>query len=146
MIVLHTDVVSEAMKPEPNPAVLAWLNGQAAETLYITSVTLAELLFGIQALPQGRRRDLLDGALNALLDLFRDRVLPFDTEAARCYAELAVAATNGGVASRRRMAKSPPSPHREASSWRHAIPHPSRRLGWRSSIRGTDRKPKCLQR
>jgi len=96
MIVLDTNVVSEAMKPAPNAAVVAWLNDQAAETLYITSVTLAELLFGIQALPQGRRRDLLDGALNALLELFRDRVLPFDTEAARCYAELAVTARNGG--------------------------------------------------
>jgi predicted nucleic acid-binding protein len=96
MIVLDTNVVSEAMKPEPNPAVLAWLNDQAAETLYISSVTLAELLFGIQALPRGRRRDQLDGALNALLELFRDRVLSFDTEAARCYAELAVAARNGG--------------------------------------------------
>ena len=95
MIVLDTNV-SEAMKPEPNPAVLAWLNDQAAEPLYISSVTLAELLFGIQALPRGRRRDQLDGTLNALLELFRDRVLSFDTEAARCYAELAVAARNGG--------------------------------------------------
>jgi predicted nucleic acid-binding protein len=96
MIVLDTNVVSEAMKPEPNPAVRAWLNDQAAETLYISSVTLAELLFGIQALPQGRRRDLLDSALNDLLELFRDRVLPFDTDAARHYAELAVAARKGG--------------------------------------------------
>jgi predicted nucleic acid-binding protein len=96
MIVLDTNVVSEAMKPEPNPAGRAWLNDQAAETLYISSVTLAELLFGIQALPQGRRRDLLDSALNDLLELFRDRVLPFDTDAARHYAELAVAARKGG--------------------------------------------------
>lgn len=96
MIVLDTNVVSEAMKPEPSPAVRAWLNDQAAETLYISSVTLAELLFGIQALPQGRRRDLLDSALNDLLELFKGRVLPFDTEAARCYAELAVAARKGG--------------------------------------------------
>lgn len=72
MIVLDTNV-SEAMKPEPNPAVLACLNDQAAETLYISSVTLAELLFGIQALPRGRRRDQLDGALNALLELFSAR-------------------------------------------------------------------------
>jgi predicted nucleic acid-binding protein len=51
MIVLDTNVVSEAMKPEPHPAVRAWLNDQAAETLYLSSVTLAELLFGIGALP-----------------------------------------------------------------------------------------------
>jgi toxin FitB len=53
MIVLDTNVVSEAMKPEPNPSVLAWLNAQVAETLFLSSVTLAELLFGIASLPDG---------------------------------------------------------------------------------------------
>src|SRR5690606_7892805 len=60
------------------------------------SVTLAELLFGIQALPQGRRRDLLDSALSDLRELFKGRVLAFDTEAARHYAELAMAARKRG--------------------------------------------------
>ena len=96
MIVLDTNVVSEAMKPEPHPAVRAWLNDQAAETLYLTSVTLAELLFGIKALPAGKRKDLLTQALDGLLALFRGRVLPFDTDAARCYADLAVAARSSG--------------------------------------------------
>jgi toxin FitB len=96
MIVLDTNVVSEAMKPEPHPAVRAWLNDQAAETLYLSSVTLAELLFGIAALPAGHRKDMLAQALDGLLELFRDRVLPFDTDAARCYAELAVTAKLGG--------------------------------------------------
>lgn len=96
MIVLDTNVVSEAMKPEPHPAVMAWLNAQAAPTLYLSSVTLAELLFGIAALPSGRRKDLLSHALDGLLRLFRDRVLPFDTDAARHYAELAVTARAGG--------------------------------------------------
>ncbi len=96
MIVLDTNVVSEAMKPEPHPAVRAWLNDQAAETLYVSSVTLAELLFGIAALPAGKRKDMLARALDGLLGLFRDRVLPFDTDAARHYAELAVTAKTGG--------------------------------------------------
>lgn len=96
MIVLDTNVVSEAMKPEPHPAVRAWLNEQVAETLYVSSVTLAELLFGIGALPAGRRRDGLTQALDGVLGLFRDRVLPFDTEAARCYAALAVSARSAG--------------------------------------------------
>lgn len=96
MIVLDTNVVSEAMKPEPHPAVRAWLNEQVAETLYLSSVTLAELLFGIGALPAGRRRDGLAQALDGVLGLFRDRVLPFDTEAARCYASLAVSARSAG--------------------------------------------------
>ena len=55
MIVLDTNVVSEAMKPEPDPAVRDWLDEQVAETLYISSVTVAELLFGIGAMPEGRR-------------------------------------------------------------------------------------------
>ena len=96
MIVLDTNVVSEAMKPEPHPAVRAWLNDQAAETLYLSSVTLAELLFGIAALPAGKRKDMLAQTLDGLLGLFRDRVLPFDTDAARHYATLAVTARTGG--------------------------------------------------
>ena len=95
MIVLDTNVVSEAMKPEPDAAVRAWLNEQAAETLYLSSVTLAELLFGIGALPAGKRKSMLDRALTGLLELFKDRVLPFDTKAARHYADLAVTARNG---------------------------------------------------
>ena len=96
MIVLDTNVVSEAMKSEPNASVMAWLNEQAAETLYLSSVTLAELLFGIRALPAGNRKNMLDSALVELLELFMDRVLPFDTDAARRYADLAVTARNGG--------------------------------------------------
>lgn len=96
MIVLDTNVVSEAMKPEPEPVVRAWLNDQAAETLYLTSVTLAELLFGIGALPAGQRRDRLARALDGLLGLFKGRVLPFDAEAASHYARLAVQARSAG--------------------------------------------------
>lgn len=96
MIVLDTNVVSEAMKPEPHPAVRAWLNDQAAETLYLSSITLAELLFGIGTLPAGRRKDRLAEALDGLLGLFRDRVLPFDMNAARHYAGLAATAKAAG--------------------------------------------------
>jgi len=96
MIVLDTNVVSEAMKPDPHPAVRAWLNDQAVETLYLSSVTLAELLFGIGALPAGKRKDMLAQALDGLTGLFRDRVLPFDTDAARRYADLAVTAKVAG--------------------------------------------------
>jgi toxin FitB len=96
MIVLDTNVVSEAMKPEQNPAVRAWLNEQVAETLYLTSVTVAEMLFGIGVLPAGRRRNALTRALDGVLALFGDRVLRFGTDAARHYATLAVAARNAG--------------------------------------------------
>ena len=96
MIILDTNVVSEAMKPEPNPVVRAWLNDQAAETLYLSSVTVAELLFGIAALPLGKRKDMLALTLEGLMGLFKDRVLPFDVEAARHYADLAVVAKVSG--------------------------------------------------
>ncbi len=92
MIVLDTNVVSDAMKPEPHPSVRAWLNDQAAETLFLSSVTLAEMLFGIAALPIGKRKDMLQQAFDGLMRLFKDRILPFDTDAARHYAELAVTA------------------------------------------------------
>jgi predicted nucleic acid-binding protein len=96
MIVLDTNVVSEAMKPSPDPLVRAWLNEQSVETLYLSSVTLAELAFGIASLPAGKRKNMLDKALDGLMALFEERLLPFDTEAARAYATLAVKARQGG--------------------------------------------------
>ncbi len=96
MILLDTNVVSEAMKPDQDPAVGAWLDAQGAETLYLSSVTIAELMFGIGALPQGKRRDRLAAALDGVMALFEDRILPFDTAAARRYADLAVKARAAG--------------------------------------------------
>ena len=97
MIVLDTNVVSEAMKPEPDAAVRAWLNDQAAETLYLSSVTLAELTFGIATLPAGKRKTRLENALDGLMAIFGDKVLVFDVDAARCYAALATAARTKGL-------------------------------------------------
>ena len=96
MILLDTNVVSEAMKPEPAPAVRAWLDAQVAETLFISSITVAELMFGIGALPKGRRKDRLTAVLNSVLELFADRILPFNTSAARRYADLTVRARAAG--------------------------------------------------
>ncbi|MCW5735266.1 MAG: type II toxin-antitoxin system VapC family toxin [Enhydrobacter sp.] len=96
MILIDTNVVSEAMKPEPHPAVRDWLDAQAAETLFLSSVTVAELMFGIGILSRGRRKDTLEAALAAAVDLFDTRILRFDTEAARRYADLAVRARRVG--------------------------------------------------
>lgn len=96
MIVLDTNVVSEAMKPSANPAVMAWLNAQPEETLFLSCITLAELMYGIGALPAGRRKDALATTLDGLLGLFGDRVLAFDAAAARCYAQLAIRAREAG--------------------------------------------------
>jgi predicted nucleic acid-binding protein len=98
VIVLDTNVVSEMMKPEPHSAVRNWLNGQAAETLHLPSVALAEILFGIAALPVGKRRSRLAQAVDGLMELFSGRILPFDAEAARRFAELAVNARSKGRA------------------------------------------------
>ena len=97
MIILDTNVVSEAMKPQSNPFVQAWLNNQAVETLYLSSVTLAELLFGIAALPTSKRKAILAQALDGLMGIFKDRVLPFDADAAQHYADLAITAKGRGL-------------------------------------------------
>lgn len=96
MILLDTNVVSEAIKPDPHPSVLAWLDAQAAETVFLSSITVAELLFGIGVLPDGRRKALLAARIDGVLDQFNDRVLPFDAAAARHHADLAVKARAAG--------------------------------------------------
>jgi predicted nucleic acid-binding protein len=96
MILLDTNVVSEAMKPEPHPPVRDWLDAQAAETLFLSSVTIAELMFGIGVLPKGKRKDRLTTALDGVMELFQPRILSFDTQAARQYADLAVRARRAG--------------------------------------------------
>lgn len=89
MIVLDTNVVSELMRPTPNAAVLTWLDSQAADGLWLNSVVLSELLYGIARMPEGARRAQLAQAVQAMLvEDFAGRVLPFDAEAAAAYADL----------------------------------------------------------
>lgn len=96
MIVVDTNVVSEAMSARPDPVVMSWLNAQAAETLHLPSVALAELLSGVGALPESATKARLAEALNGLMALFPGRILPFDQESARRYADMAVAARAAG--------------------------------------------------
>ena len=89
MIILDTNVVSEPMKPQGNPAVRDWLDQQVAETLYLTAAGLSELLLGVEILPDGKRKEGLAAALNELIEkLFGTRILPFDHKAAATYAPL----------------------------------------------------------
>lgn len=89
MIILDTNVVSEAVKVGRNPAVVAWLDGQSAETLYLTATSLSELLIGVEIPPTGKRKDGLSAGLSDLLaKLFGSRVLPFDQDAAIAYGAL----------------------------------------------------------
>lgn len=89
MIILDTNVISEPMKPQGNPAVQAWLDRQVAETLYLTTINLSELLVGIELIPPGKRRDGLSESLDRLLNrLFGSRILSFDPPAAAAYASV----------------------------------------------------------
>ena len=96
MIVLDTNVISELRKPHPSKAVLAWLDSQPRETLYLSAVTLAEIGFGIACLPVGRRRNEHEVALDRTREDFADRILGFDEGAATHYARLAVTARQNG--------------------------------------------------
>lgn len=73
-----------------------WLDAQAAETLFLTSITIAELKFGVGALANGKRKDKLKVAIDGLIELFADRILAFDTKAAHRYADIAVLARAAG--------------------------------------------------
>jgi predicted nucleic acid-binding protein len=89
MIVLDTCVLSEPLKPSPNPHVLAWLDRQVVETLSTTAVTLAELLSCVARLPDGsRKRRLASDIEQTMQSLFGQRILPFDVEAAIVYAQI----------------------------------------------------------
>ena len=90
MIVLDTNVVSELIRPSPNPAVEQWVATRPAARLFFSAVGEAELRYGVAILAAGRRRDALASAIEAMLrEDFAGRVLPFDSAAARAYAEIA---------------------------------------------------------
>jgi hypothetical protein len=97
VILLDTNVVSEPMRPKPDRNVLAWLDAQAAETLYLSTVSLAELLLGIESLPAGKRRKALAAALaEQVIALFAERIVPFDLAAAQTYAKIVTRARRHG--------------------------------------------------
>ena len=90
MILLDTNVISELMRSEPAQVVLDWFGKHDAADLFISAVTEAELRTGVAILPEGQRRDRLQAAIDAMIDLdFQARVLPFDSPAAKAYAEIA---------------------------------------------------------
>ncbi|RUX06786.1 MULTISPECIES: type II toxin-antitoxin system VapC family toxin [unclassified Mesorhizobium] len=99
MILIDTNVISEPWKPAPDPRVIAWIDAQAVETLYLSAVTVAELRFGVAAMPAGKRRTILQDRLEQdALPLFAGRILPFDLDASRAYAILMMRARAAGKA------------------------------------------------
>jgi len=99
MILLDTNVISEPLRAMPDANVLAWIDAQIVETLYLCTISLAELRFGIAALPEGKRRNALHANVEQrVLPLFSGRILPFDESASLAYAALRARARNAGQA------------------------------------------------
>lgn len=97
MIILDTNVVSEPLKPNADPAVVAWIDAQVVETLYLSTISVTELRYGIAALPGGKRKESLRVSFDErILPLFESRILPFDMEAAEICAELRARARAAG--------------------------------------------------
>ena len=92
ILLLDTNVVSELMRPEPAPAVQAWMAGTPAAAFHVASISVAEILFGIARLPEGRRKEALAKQAEAMFAVeFAERVLGFGVEAAPAYAAITAA-------------------------------------------------------
>lgn len=99
MILIDTNVLSEPLKLAGDASVLNWIDAQNIETLYLSAVSLAELRFGIAALPPGKRRDTLHTSVEQrILPLFIGRILAFDAAASEAYADLRARARAQGQA------------------------------------------------
>jgi predicted nucleic acid-binding protein len=99
MIVLDTNVISELWKVEPNSNVLTWIDAQMVETLYLSTITIAELRFGLATMPDGKRRTIYQDRLEReVLPIFTGRVLSFDLDASQAYAQLMARAKEAGKA------------------------------------------------
>ena len=86
MIILDTNIVSEFMTSQPASQVLNWLNAQDVTSLYLTTITIAETGHGLRAMPDGKRRRLLNERFDQFIETaFKQRVLSFDERAARIY-------------------------------------------------------------
>ncbi|MBZ5607963.1 MAG: type II toxin-antitoxin system VapC family toxin [Acidobacteriia bacterium] len=129
MIVLDTNVLSEAMRPSPDAEVLRWMAGQPASQLFTTTITQAEILYGLELMPKGKRHASLKSAIEAMFEEdFGDRILPFDSDAALWFAQIA--------ASRRKVG-------RPVSQWDAQIAAIARSRGAALATRNTDDFEHC---
>ncbi|WP_027781079.1 MULTISPECIES: type II toxin-antitoxin system VapC family toxin [Burkholderia] len=99
MILVDTNVMSEPLRREPSAAVVEWLDAQNVETLFLAAISLAEMRFGVAALPEGRRREWLHQSIEQrVVPVFRGRILPFDEAASKAYAGIRARARAVGSA------------------------------------------------
>jgi hypothetical protein len=97
MIVLDSNVISELLRPQADGAVERWLADQPPASVFTTAITEAEILYGVRALADGKRKRALLAAIEPIFaEDFAGRVLPFDEDAADAYATLAVARRQAG--------------------------------------------------
>jgi len=97
MTVLDTNVLSEALKPSPDEVVLRWLAEQNRDAVFTTAITQAEILYGVEMLPPGKRRSRLHAAVERMFtDEFPGRILPFDAESALLYPKIVAGRTHLG--------------------------------------------------
>lgn len=88
MIILDTNVLSALMRTAPEAKVVAWLDNQPRDSVWITSITALEVRFGLQILPTGKKRTALFQAFDSLLETIKHRIAAFDTDAAESAADL----------------------------------------------------------
>lgn len=97
MIILDTNVLSELLRPNPQPSVLSWMDGKPGSAMFVTAIARAEMLLGIRCMPEGRRRSDLEWAAREIFEVdFAGRVLNFDRDAADAFATLAAERRKAG--------------------------------------------------
>ncbi len=97
MIIIDTNVISEPLRPAPDPVAVEWLNSQEPRSLFLASVSYAELLTGTQKLADGRRKDMLRQQIDQIVSAtFGRRILPFGEEEAIQYSLLVPRANKAG--------------------------------------------------
>ncbi len=138
MIILDTNVLSETLRPTPSARVLEWMRSEPASALFTTAITESELLYGIALLPEGRRRQSLESVVDLIFaEDLAGRVLPFDSAAAREFADIAASRRRAGrpiseAGGRfpKPMRGSPPSPGPAAARWRREMSGILSAAGW----------------
>jgi predicted nucleic acid-binding protein len=97
MIILDTNVISELMRKTPDQSVMEWVSAVPAPNLYTTTITQAEILYGIMLLPPGKRRTAFESTAQAMFtEDFAGRILPFGSDAVHPYAQIASARSRAG--------------------------------------------------